>query len=700
MKIAPYHPDEQRRLQVLRDYAILDTAPEQALDELTQVAAIIAGTPIALISLVDEHRQWFKSRVGLDVSETPRELAFCAHAILNPTEVMLVQDASQDDRFADHPAVAGAPHVSFYAGVPLLASDANLPIGTLCVVDLKPRQLSPSQIEVLQKVARQVVRALDARLAGERLKASMEQITFNMSALRESERQLLEAQEVARLGHWGFDGATGKIWWSKMVYEIFDRPEKMGPPSFDEYKSMIHPEDLGNVLATVEGCLGQGIDYSIEHKLVLRNGEIRVVRARGRTRREGERQTGLLAGTVQDVTAEALVRAELIRAKDMAEAATQAKSSFLATMSHEIRTPLNGVIGGVDLLLTSELDVNQRVWAKAARSSGRALLVLLNDILDLSKLEAEKVVLENISFHPTDLVADVMEILGESARAKGISLVAKPDPTAATSLLGDPNRLRQVLLNLVNNAIKFTERGSVEIQVSCVATTDRRNDLAIVVKDTGIGISNESLAELFRPFSQADSSTTRRFGGTGLGLAICKRIVDLMDGEIKVFSEPGQGTSFTVSMKLCPGTSSVARRSDPRSSDSPSLLTLGALAKRRILLVEDNAINRMIVTTYLKKLGVAVDVAVDGEQALAAHHKQPYDLILMDCQMPLMDGFEACRRVRAAEISDHRIPIVALTANAFQGDREACLKAGMDDYLSKPVSGDDLRQTIIRWLLP
>ena len=193
MKIAPSHPDEKRRLQVLRDYAILDTAPEQALDELTQVAAIIAGTPIALISLVDEHRQWFKSRVGLEVSETPRELAFCAHAILDPTEVMLVQDAGQDERFADHPLVVGAPHISFYAGVPLLASDAKLPIGTLCVIDVKPRQLSPSQIEVLQKVARQVVRTLDARLAGERLKSSMEQVTLNMFALRESERQLLEA---------------------------------------------------------------------------------------------------------------------------------------------------------------------------------------------------------------------------------------------------------------------------------------------------------------------------------------------------------------------------------------------------------------------------------------------------------------------------------------------------------------------------
>lgn len=695
MKVPPQHPDEARRLQALADYAVLDTAPEQALDELTQVAAMVAGTPIALISLVDEHRQWFKSRIGLDATETSRDIAFCAHAILEPDKVLMVEDVSKDERFADNPLVTGTPSIAFYAGVPLLATNANLPIGTLCVVDNKPRQLSPSQVDALQKLARQVVRQLDARSAAIRLKTSLEQVTQTVTALRESERQLLEAQEVAHLGHWHFDSSTGQIWWSKMVYKIFQYPESSGPPSFEQYKKMLHPDDAASVLATIGRCLQQGEPYSIEHKLVGSTGTVRSVRSRGRARKEGE--AVLLSGTIQDVTTEALSRAELTRAKELAEAAMEAKSSFLATMSHEIRTPLNGVVGGVDLLLTSKLDDEQRAWANAARASGRSLMVLLNDILDLSKLEAEKVSLENIAFRPADIVTDVVEILGESARAKGIALVVKAQPKSNAVLAGDPNRLRQVLLNLVGNAIKFTEEGTVEIQISNTLLKDDDNELVISVVDTGIGIPIEATEKLFTPFSQADSSTTRRFGGTGLGLAICKRLLDLMQGELTVQSEPGRGTCFTMRLILKCGTLGEKLGVSMRISSS-AIAAVGSQTNSRVLLAEDNAINRMIVTAHLKKLGLKIDVAQNGEEALTAHFKRPYDLVLMDCQMPVMDGFEATRRIRLWEGELRRTPIIALTANAFSGDRDACLQAGMDHYLSKPVAGEDLRQVISEWL--
>jgi PAS domain S-box-containing protein len=403
---------------------------------------------------------------------------------------------------------------------------------------------------------------------------------------------------------------------------------------------------------------------------------------------------------VHDISDRKEYEAQLAAARDEALETSRVKTEFLSMMSHELRTPMNGVMGMTSLLLGTELTPEQRDYAETVRNSADSLLALLNDILDLSKVEADRLELEDLDFDLHQVVRDVVHLLRVGADQKGIALTAAIDDDVPLALRGDPGRLRQVLLNLVGNAIKFTALGSVHLRVltdrapQAEGTPTEGVALRFEIADTGIGIAPEALGHVFESFSQADASTTRRYGGTGLGLAISQRLVALFGGEIGVESELGAGSTFWFTARFLAGTPVVpSARSEStgrpgRPDARPSL----------ILVVDDNATNQRIAVAMLQKLGHRADVAADGAEAVSAWASVPYDLILMDCRMPVMDGYEATRAIRAAEGAGRRMPIVAMTASAMVDDRERCLEAGMDDFLSKPVQPGDLHETVNHWL--
>lgn len=528
---APAPSNEELRLQTLHDYAILDSLPEQEYEDLVRLAASICGTPIAAVSLIDRDRQWFKAISGLEVQETSRDSSFCAHTILEPSRMLVVEDSWTDPRFADNPLVAGAPGIRFYAGHAILSPD-GMPLGALCVIDDEPRQLSPEQAEALAALSRQVTSQLELR----------------------------------------------------------------------------------------------------------------------RTLRDLERKSSALNNAL-----------------DAAEAGVRAKNSFLANMSHEIRTPLNGVIGMAEILSATSLTDRQRTYLDAIRRSGEGLLGMLSDVLELSQNEPSQT---EPNLHPTSLPTILEELVGAmypAAQNKGLFIDALSDPLLRTPLLADAVRLRQILTNLVGNAIKFTESGRIQVRARVRETAGPKWRVRFEVEDSGMGIAPERHAAIFEEFVQ-ETDGMKRPAGPGLGLAIARRLVSLMGGEIGVESILGKGSTFSFDLDL--QVSEAAPR--PR--------------QRRVLVVEDNEVNTMVITAMLEEIGCAVYAVENGLAAVETLRNEQFDMVFMDIHMPEMDGVTATQRVREMEGGRHHVPIVAVTASAVGDEESRCREAGMDALIHKPIN--------------
>ena len=390
---------------------------------------------------------------------------------------------------------------------------------------------------------------------------------------------------------------------------------------------------------------------------------------------------------------------ELRQAKKAAEDASRSKSEFLANMSHEIRTPMIGVIGMTDLALDTHLSQQQREYLSTVKGSAQTLMVILNDLLDFSKIEAGKLDIEQVNFSLRELIDETLKTIDPRAKKKGLVLQLDLPEDIPTRMLGDPGRIRQVLTNLCDNAIKFTAVGSVTVHAKCRPLPESGFEAHFCVSDTGVGIPREKQAAIFEAFSQADASTTRRYGGTGLGLAICRRLVHLMGGRIWLESKAGEGTAFHFTVHLhaamddAPHAQYSASQRDAVPAGSPGTRPL------QILLVEDHPVNQKLAVTLLTKWGHTVVLAQNGQEAVDLFSGQSWDLILMDMQMPVMNGLEATRIIRAKEQAGQHVPIIAMTANAMDADRVACLEAGMDEHMPKPFKIETLQTLVAKWAL-
>ncbi|WP_439590353.1 PAS domain S-box protein [Hydrogenophaga sp.] len=819
MQSAPLTPGEARRLDILDSLGVLDTPADPVLDGIVRAAAHLTGCPISLVSLIDDRRQWFKARLGLDVQQTPRELAFCAHAILQ-ADVLEVVDARLDARFADNPLVTGDPHVVFYAGVPLSVEGHSM--GTLCAIDHVPRELSDVQHQTLRDLARAAEHWLQTQLANRQAqRASAEHrhlfdqmgdgilvvdhhhrvieanpstgrmLGYGVDELQQMHlRDLLPASEHRRitraalralkggeqLAEWQVLRSDGSsfiaevsirvVGQSRFVVVMRDITARHAQEQELRLLSMAVEQSVQSIVITdlqgnieyVNAAVLTSSGYAMQELLgqnprMLQAGKTphETVVQMWRQLTAGSPWRGLLfnrrkdgveyvvdatitpirdaLGNVTqylalmlDVTEkrrliEELERhqlhlehlvgqrtAALVEARQAAEAASEAKSAFLATMSHEIRTPMNGVVGSLDLLQHSELTAYQRDLIDTVCESALGLLTIIDDILDFSKIEAGQLRLQNEAVSLVRLSDSVCNALRPTATSHGVGLLVDVAPDLPDWMLGDATRLRQILNNLIANAIKFStgvgRAGQVLLRVQACGP-DLPRHLQLIVIDNGIGMSAEVLQRIFQPFVQAESTTTRRFGGTGLGLSICKRLTALMGGWIEVDSEAGKGSTFTVTLPFEPALPPQRPADENLAMTTSTRPRFARSGGPLVLVAEDNTVNQKVIGHQLRLLGFEAEMVSDGIEALAlwraGRATQRHALLLTDLHMPGIDGYTLASTIRAEEASGARLPIVALSANALHGEVERCRAAGMDDYLSKPVRAEQLGEVIRQW---
>ena len=682
MRTAALPPDEAKRLATLHQCGILDTEAEPDFDALVALAAELSSAPMAFVNLIDAERQWVKANVGLALTQTPRDTSFCTHTVaLN--ETLVVPDTRHDVRFHDNPHVTGAPGVRAYAGVPLRIGPERHPVGTLCVVDTRARAFDGAAVRQLTLLARQVAVLLEARRSELKMQATM-------MVLQQSEARmqaLLAAMHDGMVMHLR-DGTVA--WQNEVAARMFSFGRANGPQSvegsaaawdcLDAQGAHLPQSGFPVSLALSTGKTVRDLVVGLREK-----DEVRWVKVTSEPLLDpvtGEAWAAV--SCCSDVTEDRRQRRELEAARDDARAATESKSRFLAAMSHELRTPINGVIGMTELMLEApDTPAKVREKLEVIHESGRALISVVNEVLEHSRLEAGARAFQRLAIHPAGLASRVVALLDESRRSRDVALALELSPQLY-GVWTDRDALRQVLMNLLGNALKFTARGAVRLCIEPVAGACRFS-----VVDSGIGMSPEALERIFTPYTQADATISRRYGGTGLGLSISRRLVAGMGGALQVDSREGAGTTFWFDLPL------VAQGVPLEGEAAPRPEARGPAEPLRLLVVEDNRINQHIARGMLERLGHSVEIVGDGVEGVQQATSGRFDAVLMDLQMPRLDGLSATRAIRALPGAPGRVPIIALTAASVVEEKDRCLEAGMTRVLGKPLTLRTLEQALV-----